>query len=126
MIATHRLLVALALACVGIACAFDPTGITLAGEWYADDGFPACVGDHLSLTQQGDSVFGTADIQSVQPPLTFRVQGTQHDADLLLRFDSPAMCFPATFKARLTAADRFVLTFPGTDLISYITFRRRD
>jgi len=120
---------ALAIACAGLACAFDPTGVTLAGDWdaSASDGWCAVV--QFSLTQRGDSIFGTATAlvpyYSFTPDtVTYHVKGTQYGADIA--FVAEDACNPRPMRARLTAADRFVVVDPGTDFMAYETYRRRS
>jgi len=119
----------LALACAGLACAFDPTGVTLDGTWDASDG-PGLFGAYqFSLTEGGDSVFGTmtavVPYYSLTPDtVTFNLRGTHYAADIVFMvqggFDSRPM------RARLTAADRFVLKYQGVDFVAYETYRRHS
>jgi len=108
--------------CLALACAFDPTGITLAGEWSTGGSIVWCGPSRLLLTQQGDSVSGTLELTG-PPVVSIGVRGTQHGADLL--FVDQGVCFSPPMKGRLTATDRFVLTVVGVDYIDYVTYRRQ-
>lgn len=113
------------LACLVCACAFDPTGVTLVGEWSSSDPLIACEASHLSLTQRGDSVFGTATGLAYGLSGTYQVTGTQRGADLTFQFvDENPVCFFQPIMGHLTAADRFGLDIPGVDFVHHLTYHR--
>jgi hypothetical protein len=110
------------LAWVVCACSFDPTGVTLAAEWSSSDPLIFCEASHLSLTQTGDSVFGTA---TYGVSGTYQVTGTQHGADLTFQFvDQSLSCSFPPIMGRLTAPDRFVLDINGVDFVKHTTYHR--
>jgi hypothetical protein len=116
------------------ACSFDPTGVTLVGEWSSSGPFiTTCEASHLSFTQSGDSVFGTVTGLAYGISGTYQVTGTQHGADLTFQpvdQDPPPNSGCSFFSAvspvmgRLTAADRFVLDIQGVDFVQHLTYHR--